>query len=140
QNGKKSQDHIEWAKHKFKSLNYLGIYVDNRLNWLEHINKQGEKAIKMQQNLKRITGGNWRISQIHRRTLYKTVTEIMLTHGYSAWCINPTYKMKRKLSSIQRTFLLHISEAYRTTPKAVLETILGIPPLPMQLQFEFRFA
>ncbi|GBO29184.1 hypothetical protein AVEN_124671-1 [Araneus ventricosus] len=29
----------------------------------------------MQQNLKRIIGGNWGISQIHRRTLYKTVIE-----------------------------------------------------------------
>ncbi|GBN45734.1 hypothetical protein AVEN_199105-1 [Araneus ventricosus] len=48
-------------------------------------------------------------------------------------------KMKRKLSSIQRPFLLHISGAYRTTPTAALQTILGIPPLHMQLQFEARF-
>ncbi|GBN94396.1 hypothetical protein AVEN_260103-1 [Araneus ventricosus] len=47
--------------------------------------------------------------------------------------------MKRKLSSIQRTFLLHISGAYRTTPTEALQTILGIPPLHMQLQFEARF-
>ncbi|GBM97689.1 hypothetical protein AVEN_207000-1 [Araneus ventricosus] len=40
---------------------------------------------------------NWGISQIHRRTLYKTVIERMLVHGSSAWCLNPTYKMKRKI-------------------------------------------
>ncbi|GBN41043.1 Putative protein in type-1 retrotransposable element R1DM [Araneus ventricosus] len=125
---------------RVKSFKYLGIHVDDRLNWLEHINKQGEKAIKMQQNLKRITGGNWGISQIHRWTLYKTVIERILAHGSSAWCLNPTFKMKRKLSSIQRPFLLHISGAYRTTPTAALQTILGIPPLHMQLQFEDRFA
>ncbi|GBM08302.1 hypothetical protein AVEN_101433-1 [Araneus ventricosus] len=94
----------------------------------------------MQQNLKIIAGGNWGISQIHRWTLYKTVIERMLTHGSSAWCLNPTFKMKRKLSSIQRPFLLHISGAYRTTPTAALQTILGIPPLHMQLQFEARFT
>ncbi|GBN24089.1 Putative protein in type-1 retrotransposable element R1DM [Araneus ventricosus] len=113
---------ITWNGYKInrvKSFKYLGIHVDDRLNWLEHINKQGEKAIKMQQNLKRIAGGNWGISQIHRWTLYKTVIERMLAHGSSAWCLNPTFKMKRKLSSIQRPFLLHISEAYRTTPTAI---------------------
>ncbi|GBM62879.1 hypothetical protein AVEN_38407-1 [Araneus ventricosus] len=141
QNGKKSQDHMERHKiNRVKSFKYLGIHVDDRLNWLEHINKQGEKAIKMQQNLKRIAGGNWGISQIHRWTLYNTVIERMLAHGSSAWCLNPTFKMKRKLSSIQRPFLLHISGAYRTTPTAALQTILGIPPLHMPLQFEARFT
>ncbi|GBN55660.1 hypothetical protein AVEN_122960-1 [Araneus ventricosus] len=94
----------------------------------------------MQQNFKRIAGGNWGISQIHRWILYKTVIERMLAHGSSAWCLNPTFKMKRKLSSIQRPFLLHISETYRTTPTAALQTIFGIPPLHMQLQFEARFT
>ncbi|GBL99500.1 hypothetical protein AVEN_68784-1 [Araneus ventricosus] len=134
---------ITWKGYKINrvtSFKYLGRHVDDRLNWLEHINKQGEKAIKMQQNLKGIAGGNWEISQIHRRTLYKTVIERMLAHGSSAWCLNPTFKMKRKLSSIQRPFLLHISGAYRTTPTAALQTILGIPPLRMQLQFEARFT
>ncbi|GBN04029.1 hypothetical protein AVEN_58378-1 [Araneus ventricosus] len=64
----------------------------------------------------------------------------MLAHGSSAWFLNPTYKMKRKFSSIQRTLRLHISGAYRTTPTAELQTILGIPPLNMQLQFEARFT
>ncbi|GBM77792.1 hypothetical protein AVEN_59558-1 [Araneus ventricosus] len=33
-----------------------------------------------------------------------------------------------------------MSGAYRTTPTAELQTILGIPPLHMQLQFEARFT
>ncbi|GBN19940.1 hypothetical protein AVEN_35914-1 [Araneus ventricosus] len=134
---------ITWNGYKInrvKSFKYLGIHVDDRLNWLEHIITHGEKANKMQQNLKRITGGNWGISQIHRRTLYKKVIARMLDHGSSAWCLNPTFKMKRKLSSIQRPFLLHKSGAYRTTPMTALQTILGIPPLHMQLQFEARFT
>ncbi|GBN95076.1 hypothetical protein AVEN_273077-1 [Araneus ventricosus] len=78
--------------------------------------------------------------QIHRWTLYKTVIERMLDHGSSAYCLNPTFKMKRELSSIQRSFLLHTSGAYCNTPTAALQTRLGIPPLHMQLQFEARFT
>ncbi|GBM78707.1 hypothetical protein AVEN_25767-1 [Araneus ventricosus] len=94
----------------------------------------------MQQNLIRIANGNWGISQIHRRTVYKMVIERILAHGSSAWCLNPTFKMKRKLSSIQRPFLLHISGAYRTTSTAALHTILGNPLLHIQLEFEPKFT
>ncbi|GBM78643.1 Putative protein in type-1 retrotransposable element R1DM [Araneus ventricosus] len=69
---------ITWNGYKINRVNsikYLEIHVYDRLNWLEHINKQGEKAIKMQQNLKRLTCGNWGISQIRRWTLYKMVIE-----------------------------------------------------------------
>ncbi|GBN41422.1 hypothetical protein AVEN_27534-1 [Araneus ventricosus] len=37
---------------RVNSFKYLGKHVDDRLNRLEHINKQGEKAIKMQKNSK----------------------------------------------------------------------------------------
>ncbi|GBM21252.1 hypothetical protein AVEN_149844-1 [Araneus ventricosus] len=89
---------------RVKSFKYLGIQIDDRLKWLAYINKQVEKAIKMQQNFKSIAGANWGISQIHRKTLDKTVAMRMLAHGSSAWCLNPTYRMRGK-PSIQRPFL-----------------------------------
>ncbi|GBN34469.1 hypothetical protein AVEN_51593-1 [Araneus ventricosus] len=46
----------------------------------------------MQQNLKRVC--NWGNSQRRRRTLYDTVVEILLAHGFSAWCLNPTSKLR----------------------------------------------
>ncbi|GBN66506.1 hypothetical protein AVEN_263539-1 [Araneus ventricosus] len=64
----------------------------------------------------------------------------MLARGSSAWCPHPTLKMKRKLSSMRRPFLLHISGAYRSTLTSALQIIIGIPHLYMQLQFEARFT
>ncbi|GBM09680.1 hypothetical protein AVEN_186393-1 [Araneus ventricosus] len=107
--------------------------------WSTLISKERNPS-KCSKTSKESQVANWGISQIRRWTLYKTVIERMLSHGSSAWCVNPTFKMKRKLSSIQRPFLLHISGAYRTTPKGALLSILGIPPLHMQLQFEARFT
>ncbi|GBN70845.1 hypothetical protein AVEN_122854-1 [Araneus ventricosus] len=60
----------------------------------------------------------------------------MLAHGSAAWCLNPTSRMVRKLSSIQRGFLLAISGAYKTTPTAALQVILSIIPLHLQFQLE----
>ncbi|GBO41758.1 hypothetical protein AVEN_6269-1 [Araneus ventricosus] len=48
--------------------------------------------------------------------------------------------MARKLSSIQRPFPLAISGAYRTTPTAALQILLGIPPLHLQLQGDARMT
>ncbi|GBN47590.1 hypothetical protein AVEN_249089-1 [Araneus ventricosus] len=76
----------------------------------------------------------------HLETLYKTVTERVLAHGAVAWCLEPTVRIARKLSTIQRPFLLAISGAYRTTSTAALQVILGIPPLHLQLQREARGA
>ncbi|GBL92256.1 Putative protein in type-1 retrotransposable element R1DM [Araneus ventricosus] len=68
--------------------------------------------------------------------LYKTVIERVFAHGSSIWCINPTAKISGKLASIQKSFLLSISGAYRTTSTAALQVLLGLPPLALKLQQE----
>ncbi|GBL93073.1 hypothetical protein AVEN_216435-1 [Araneus ventricosus] len=81
---------------------------------------------------------SWGISMKNRRILYKIVFERMLAHGSSVWCLRPTVRMERKLSTIQRSFLLNISSVYSTTVIAALHVILGIAPLHLQLQQESR--
>ncbi|GBM44444.1 hypothetical protein AVEN_250839-1, partial [Araneus ventricosus] len=69
----------------------------------------------------------------HRKVLYKTVIERMVASGAGVWYLNPTIRIGRKLSFVQRGFLLAITGAYRTTPTAALQVILGIEPLHLQL-------
>ncbi|GBM97774.1 hypothetical protein AVEN_205641-1 [Araneus ventricosus] len=99
---------------RVKSFKCLGIHVDDRLNWLEHISNKGDKAIKMQQNLKRIAGGNWGISQINRRTLYRTVIERIFGQSRSS-AVSKSNIQNEEAFFGQRTFLLHTIRAYRTT-------------------------
>ncbi|GBM55926.1 hypothetical protein AVEN_55862-1 [Araneus ventricosus] len=47
--------------------------------------------------------------------------------------------MPRKLSTIQRSFLLNISDAYSATATVALQVILGTAPLHLHLQQERRF-
>ncbi|GBM45739.1 hypothetical protein AVEN_242784-1 [Araneus ventricosus] len=81
---------------------------------------------------------SWGVPLNHRRTLYKTVIERVLEHGAVAWCLEPTVRIARKVSTIQHPSLLAISGAYRTTSTATLQVILGIPPLHLQSQREAR--
>ncbi|GBM08230.1 hypothetical protein AVEN_82921-1 [Araneus ventricosus] len=64
--------------------------------------------------------------------LYKTVIERMLAYGAAVWCLDPPVRIKRKLNTIQRPFLLALTGAYRTTATSALQVILGIPPLYLQ--------
>ncbi|XP_055931893.1 uncharacterized protein LOC129962179 [Argiope bruennichi] len=64
----------------------------------------------------------------------------MLAHGAGVWCLHPTVRLARKLSSIQRGFLLAITGAYKTTSTAALQVILGLPPLHLQLQMMARMT
>ncbi|GBN37903.1 hypothetical protein AVEN_224020-1 [Araneus ventricosus] len=108
------------------------------MNSNTHLEGQSTRATHLYQNLLKIAGKSWGVPMNHRRALYKTVIERVLAHGAVALCLEPTLRISRKLSTIQRPFLLAISGAYRTTSTAALQVILGIPPLHLQLQREAR--
>ncbi|GBN89946.1 hypothetical protein AVEN_28788-1 [Araneus ventricosus] len=130
---------VIWKNNRIKrshSIRYLGIYIDDKTNWNSHIRHLSNKATTLHQNLLKIAGPSLGISKKHRLVLYKTVIERVFAHGVSAWCLNPTSKMARKLDTIQRRFLLAISGAYGTTPTAALQVILGLPPLHLKLKSE----
>ncbi|GBN96432.1 Putative protein in type-1 retrotransposable element R1DM [Araneus ventricosus] len=123
-----------------KSIKYLGVYIDEKMNWSTHIHHQTKKAAQYLQNLQKIAGKTWGINLKHRRILYKTVIERMLAHGATVWCQNPTMKLAKKLAKMQRGFLLAISGAYRTSPTAALQVALGIAPLHLQFQMESQYV
>ncbi|GBM69068.1 Putative protein in type-1 retrotransposable element R1DM [Araneus ventricosus] len=127
---------IRWQGERIKrshSIKYLGVFIDEKMNWNIHLKAQSTRAT-LYQNLLKIAGKFWGVPLNHRRTLYKTLIERVLAHGAVAWCLEPTVRIARKLSTIQRPFLLAISGAYRTTSTAALQVILGILPLHLQLQ------
>ncbi|GBO10105.1 hypothetical protein AVEN_81740-1 [Araneus ventricosus] len=70
--------------------------------------------------------------------LYKTVIERMLAYGTAVSCLDLPVRIKRKRNTIQGSFLLALTGAYRTTATSALQDILGIPPLYLQLQQEAR--
>ncbi|GBN55104.1 hypothetical protein AVEN_74466-1 [Araneus ventricosus] len=63
----------------------------------------------------------------------------MLLYGSSASAVSVSPRLEKKLSSIQRIFLLYITVSYRTTPTAALQTITGIMPLHLKAQQEAIF-
>ncbi|GBM37136.1 hypothetical protein AVEN_205580-1 [Araneus ventricosus] len=132
---------IKWNNvriQKVWSLKYLGVVIDSTLSWVPHIIDRGTKSLDHYHQLQRIAGKNWGLSQTNRKLIYKTVTERMICHGSVAWALNISERMKRKLNSFQRRFLLIITKAYHTTSTLSLQILTGIPPLHLTLSKEAK--
>ncbi|GBO26584.1 hypothetical protein AVEN_81000-1 [Araneus ventricosus] len=92
-----------------RKIKYLGIILDEKLNWAAHIKHQGMKAALTHQRMARITGANLGLKQEHRRILYSTVAERMILHSAAARAPNLKSRQTKLLLTIQRKFLLFIT-------------------------------
>ncbi|GBM00548.1 hypothetical protein AVEN_77358-1 [Araneus ventricosus] len=104
---------IKWGTESMKRthIKYLGIILDENLNWAAHIKHKGMKAALTHQRITRIAETTWGLKQGYRRILYSTMAERMSLHGAAAWALNFTSCQKKLLLTIQRKFLLFITEA-----------------------------
>ncbi|GBN54262.1 Retrovirus-related Pol polyprotein from type-1 retrotransposable element R1 [Araneus ventricosus] len=122
------------------TIKYLGLLIGDILNWNAHLRNLSIKSFTLYQNLLKIIGENWEFSLKLRRMLYKTVIERMLAYGAAVWCLDPSVRIRRKLNTIKRPFLLVLTGAYRTTATLALQVILEILPLYLQLRQEARLT
>ncbi|GBN82832.1 Putative protein in type-1 retrotransposable element R1DM [Araneus ventricosus] len=75
---------IRWKGKRIKrvhALHALGVYIDEKVNWNTQLKAQSTKATQLYKSLLKIAGKSWGISLKHRRTLYKTVIELVLAYG-----------------------------------------------------------
>ncbi|GBO35047.1 Retrovirus-related Pol polyprotein from type-1 retrotransposable element R1 [Araneus ventricosus] len=74
---------VKWDNQIIKrstSLKYLGVIIDNKLNWADHLINMKTKLTHLHQKITRIAGTNWELNKDLRRRLYKTVAERMILH------------------------------------------------------------
>ncbi|GBM35902.1 hypothetical protein AVEN_244972-1 [Araneus ventricosus] len=101
-------------------IEYLGVLIDDKLNFTAHLSAIKNKSLILHQGFKKVAGMSWGLSKNIRRQLYLTVVEKVIIYASAAWAHNITARQQKLLSSIQRKFLLNITRAYYTTPTAAL--------------------
>lgn len=121
----------------------LGIVIDNKFNWFNHLSYLKLKTLNFICNIKRVRGATWGVSRDLLKTWYQIVTEKQIAYGAQNWIDDLNIHGRRKLSSLQRSALLPISGAYKSTSTAALNVILGIPPIQLTLKlnkslFDFK--
>ncbi|GBM06601.1 Putative protein in type-1 retrotransposable element R1DM [Araneus ventricosus] len=139
-NGSRWSAVIRWEVNLLKrksSIKYLGVFIDDKLNFATHLSELKDKTLIPYQKIKSIAASKWGLNKNIRRKIYFTVIERILLYGAPAWANNITSRQQRLLNSIQRKFLLNIAGAYSSTPTAALQVIEGITPLHIKAQMEY---
>lgn len=114
---------------------YLGITLDEKLNFNAHIEQVCNKA-KIQMNQIICMGlKRFQIPINIIRQYHNSIFVSIVGYGASAWAHKlQNAKLAKMLRSVQRGVLLRLSGAYSTTATDALTTVLGICPLDLTVK------
>src|SRR5436190_23182398 len=115
-------------------MRVLGVWVDPKLQWKEHVQQATRKGNAAFNALSRITASTWGPSMRRSRLIYSAVVRLTMLYGSQVWSTqgngeplpNTTTKLLQK---VQSQCLRKITGGYKRTPAAALERETMIPPI-----------
>jgi hypothetical protein len=122
-------------------VKYLGVTLDSKLNWNQHLQKIINKSQTTFAVVGCICGKKWglRLNMVH--WLYTRVIRPSILHGAIVWWSKVMQKTaKTQLGRIQRMACLAITGAMKSTPTTAMEILLNLTPLDLVILAEARMA
>ena len=118
---------VEWRT----SIKYLGVQLDLRLSFCEHLRITAAKAIQCGASLARLMpniGGPRKV----KRRLVASVVHSRLLYAARVWAkALKNYAIQRRLFSAQRLVALRIVSAYRTVSTSAVQGLASVPPMDL---------
>jgi hypothetical protein len=105
----------------------LGITIDKGLTWKKQLDKIITRPIRLSGHAEVRLGklGDW---------IYTVTVRPIVTYAATIWWHTVQHKISQaKVSKLQRMVCLEITGAMTTVPTAVMEALLGLPPLHLQV-------
>ena len=116
-------------------MKYLGITVDCKLSFKQHIIDKSKKAIRILNAARNAIGKLWGPGLKQMRWIYETMVRPILTYGSIVWAHRATIYIKY-LQRAQRLALLCLGAFAKSTPTLGLEIIYGYMPLDLKAQMD----
>jgi len=124
-----------------RSIKYLGVILDSRLTWKEHVDAKVREAQNLMWACRSACGVMWGLRPKVVHWLYVAIIRPSVTFASLVWWPGcQTASVKWKLSWVQRLACLGITGAMRTTPSNAVEALICLPPLDLVVQSEARSA
>jgi hypothetical protein len=116
-------------------IKYLGVIIDNKLTFREHITHVTEKCRKIIFALSKSAKLTWGLCHKALKTLYTGGIQPLLLYGAPVWAdILEKTSHRIKLSRVQRLINIKIAKAYRTVSNKALCIITGLTPIHIKIQ------
>ena len=120
-----------------QEFKYLGVTIDNKLNWRKHVEKQTKKAQIALNTGGRMISSKWGLKLRQMVWLYESIVRPILTYGSIVWVNSLDRKyIVKLLEKVQRTACMMITGAMKSTPTAGLECILNLSPIHLHIKTE----
>ena len=123
------------------SVKYLGVTLDSRLNWRQHVEVNVKEARNLLWACRRVCGAGWGLGPRVVRWLYVAILRRTVTFSSLVWWPGcQTATARRKLSKVQRLACLGRTGAIHTTPTGAMDALVVLPPLDLVIQGGARSA
>jgi hypothetical protein len=111
------------------NLKYLGIIIDDKFTFKEHVTYVTERVVKIIHGLFRAAKVTWGIKHDAMKTIYKEAILPLLLYGAPVWIDAMRHEYnKRKYIRIQRLINMRTAKAYRTISNEALCVLTGLTP------------
>lgn len=120
---------------KFKTeMKYLGLILDDKMNFIEHTKYLRNKMTNLVMAIRRIAREKWGIKRHIIEVLYNAVALPIVTYGATGWCDKVEHStVRRSLMATQRSILLLLTKACKTTATVSMQVIAGKLPLDLEI-------
>ena len=121
------------------TIRVLGVQVDARLRWKEHVKQVVQKGNTAFEALSRITASTWGPSTKRSRLLYTAVVRPAMLYGSQLWGLRdsgepPATSLLKPLKSLQNRCLWKVMGPYKRTPTAALERESNVQPMDLHME------
>jgi len=115
------------------TIRYLGVAINKRLCWTQHIKERIRKCNFLLHRIKTVVARDWGVTPERLLWIYNAIIKPKLTYGCHVWGHNLGKGHLTSLRRLQRRVCLLFSRPLRSTPSEALEAILGIQPLHLHI-------
>lgn len=113
-----------------KTIKYLGLEIDAKLRFTNHVKGAAIKANKVAQNISRIML-NLSLAKPTKRRLIGGVVQSILLYGAPNWSDRISKKGISEISRVQRKTALRIATAYSTVSTDAALVLADLPPIEL---------
>ena len=115
-------------------MTYLGVVLDHKLNWTQHIQSKVSKANFCLALIKPAINHIYGLNPKRMQWIWKQILLPRLTYGCHVWGHSLTQHHKSLIKTVERLALKYYAPMWKTTPTASLQVILNQKPSHIEVK------